>query len=55
MQSLADGEALEVVTLYPAWDPTAVYADGIHVQYHGTLHKYLQDYTVQADWTPEAA
>lgn len=55
VQSLADGEALEVVTLYPAWDPTAVYAAGTRVQYHGTLHKCLQDHTAQADWTPEAA
>lgn len=49
-----DSEALAVQGIYPAWDPTEVYAAGIRVQYHGTLHKCLQDHTAQADWTPDA-
>ena len=54
VQSLPDSEALEVVTLYPAWYHTAVYAAGTRVQYQGTLYKCLQDHTAQADWTPNA-
>lgn len=52
MQSLPDSEALEVVTLYPEWDPTAVYAAGTRVQSQGVLYKCLLDHTAQANWTP---
>ena len=54
-ESYDDATAAEYPELYPAWDPTAVYAVDTRVQYQGTLYKCLQDHTAQADWTPDAA
>ena len=55
VQSLPDGEALEVTTLYPDWATDTDYAAGFKVQHNGTLYKCLQDHAAQADWTPDAA
>lgn len=54
-ESYDDATAAEYPELYPAWDPTAVYAADTRVQYQGVLYKCLQDHTAQADWTPDAA
>lgn len=54
-ESYDDATAAEYPELYPAWDPTAVYAADARVQYQGVLYKCLQDHTAQADWTPDAA
>ena len=54
-ESYEDGVAAEYPELYPAWDPTAVYAADARVQFRGVLYKCLQDHTAQADWAPYAA
>lgn len=55
VQSLTVREALDAVTLFPAWQADTAYTAGQRVQYNGTLYSVLQDHTSQADWTPEAA
>ena len=55
VQSLPDGEALEVATLYPEWEADTDYPAGYKVQRGGALYKCLQAHTAQADWTPDAA
>lgn len=55
VQSLPDGEALEVATLYPEWATDTDYAAGFKVQRGGTLYRCLTAHASQADWTPEAA
>lgn len=55
VQSLPDGEALEVATLYPEWATGTDYAAGFKVQHNGTLYKCLTAHTSQADWTPISA
>lgn len=52
--SLADGDALEAVELFPAWAAGVAYAVGQRIQYNGKLFKCVQAHTSQADWTPEA-
>jgi hypothetical protein len=55
-QSLSDESALEVVSLYPAWDGNGVnYITGLKLRYEDVLYKVLQDHTSQPDWTPVAA
>lgn len=54
-ESYDDATAAEYPELYPAWDPTAVYAADDRVQFRGVLYKCLQDHTAQTDWTPDAA
>lgn len=52
--SLADGDALDAVDLFPAWAEGVAYAVGQRVQYNGKLFKCVQAHTSQADWTPDA-
>ena len=55
VQSLQDGEALEVVTLYPEWAADTAYPAGHKVQHGGKLWSCLQAHTSQAGWEPENA
>ena len=55
VQSLQDGEALEVVTLYPGWAADTAYPAGHKVQRGGKLWRCLQAHTSQAGWEPENA
>ena len=55
VQSLADSEALEVVTLYPEWAAGVDYSTGYKVQRGGALYKCLQAHTSQEGWEPENA
>lgn len=55
VQSLADTDALEAVTLYPHWAAGIEYTAGMRVQYDGVLYTTLIAHTSQADWTPAAA
>lgn len=55
VQSLADSEALEVVTLYPEWAAGVDYSTGYKVQRGGALYKCLQAHTSQVGWEPENA
>ena len=58
---LGDEAALEVASIYEAWQPGKAYAAGEFVKY-GTngvgdpqLYKVVQAHTSQADWTPDWA
>lgn len=55
VQSLPDGEALDVVTLYPAWAADTAYPAGHKVQHGGKLWRCLQAHTSQEGWEPENA
>ena len=55
VQSLPDGEALEVVTLYPDWVAGVDYSTGHKVQRGGKLCRCLQAHTSQDGWEPENA
>lgn len=50
--SLSDAEALEVPTLFPAWEEGTAYAADTRVEYGGTLYRCVQAHTSQANWTP---
>ena len=52
--SLADGDALEAVDLFPAWAVGVAYAVNDRVRYGDKLYKCVQAHTSQADWTPDA-
>lgn len=56
--SLTDDQALEIASVYPAWEPNHAYAVGEIISY-GTnpvgdpqLYKVVQAHTSQADWLP---
>lgn len=58
--SLPDEQALEIASVYPAWEVNRAYAVGDIISY-GTngvgdpqLYKVVQAHTSQADWTPDA-
>ena len=53
--SLSDAEALDAVTLFPAWVSGKSYAADDRVKYDGVLYKCLTAHTSQADWSPTAA
>lgn len=53
--TLSDTEALEAVSLFPAWASGKSYAADDRVKQDGSLYKCLQAHTSQADWTPTAA
>lgn len=55
MQSVNDTNALEAVTMFPAWRSGAAYAAGTRLRYNGVLYRVLQAHTSQASWTPDAA
>lgn len=58
--TLTEEQALEIATVYPAWQTGWVYSVGDVISY-GTnnlgdpqLYKVVQAHTSQADWTPDA-
>ena len=53
VQSLADSDALEAVTLYPEWAAGVDYSTGYKVQHGGKLWRCLQANTAQTGWKPE--
>ena len=55
VQSLSDGEALESVTLHPAWAIGKDYPAGHKVQRNGRLWRCIQTHTSQEGWEPENA
>lgn len=55
MQSVDDTQALEAVSLFPAWQAGIAYTAGTRVRYGGVLYRVLTAHTAQADWTPDAA
>lgn len=52
--SLDDGDALEAVELFPAWQTETAYALDVRIRYGGKLYKCVQAHTSQSDWTPDA-
>lgn len=58
--SLSDESAMEVATIYDAWEPGKTYAAGTFLRYKENsvgdpqLYKVAQAHTSQADWTPDA-
>ena len=52
--SLADGDALEVTELFPAWAAETEYIIGQRVRCENKLYKCVQAHTSQPDWTPDA-
>lgn len=59
--SLDDDRAMEVATVFDAWQPGKAYAVGEFVTYGENsvgdpqLYKVVQAHTSQADWTPDVA
>ena len=51
--SLPDGDALEAVELFPAWQTDTAYSLSIRVRYADKLYRCEQAHTSQADWTPD--
>lgn len=60
-QTLTDEQALEVATIYPAWEASRSYAVGDIVSYGETaagdpqLYKVVQAHTSAAEWLPDTA
>lgn len=54
-QSLPDGEALEVATLYPEWEEGQDYTEGYKVRRGGKLWRCLQAHASQVGWEPSTA
>ena len=54
-QSLDDADALEIKSIYPAWDANGIYSIGDKVLYEEVLYRCLQDHTAQATWNPVEA
>lgn len=57
--TLPEEQALEIATVYPAWEPNKAYAVGDIISY-GTnsvgdpqLYKVVQAHTSQTEWTPD--
>ena len=57
--TLTEEQALEVATVYPAWETEHAYAVGDIIQYGENsvgdpqLYKVVQAHTSQEDWTPD--
>ena len=57
--TLTEEQALEIATVYPAWETGRAYAVGDIIQYGENsvgdpqLYKVVQAHTSQADWTPD--
>ena len=51
--SLADGDALKAVELFPAWKDATAYALNDRIRYGDKLYKCVQAHTSQSDWTPD--
>ncbi len=54
-QHLDDTEALEVKGIYPEWNASGVYAEGVKVIYEDVLYKCIQAHTAQDAWDPADA
>ena len=52
-ESLRDGDALDAVELFEAWQPGKEYQAKKRLRYDGLLYKVVQAHTSQADWTPD--
>lgn len=58
-QSLSAEEAMEIATVYDAWQPDTYYAAGVYLTYgvnavgDPQLYKVVQAHTSQADWKPD--
>ena len=52
--SLADGDAVEAVELFPVWAVGVAYAVDERIRYGEKLYRVVQAHTSQADWTPDA-
>ena len=58
--TLTETQALEVASVYPAWEAGRVYETGDLLQYgvnsvgDPQLYKVVQAHTSQEDWTPDA-
>lgn len=48
-----DADALEMVELFPHWEPDRGVIVGERLQYEGILYKCVQEHITQADWTPD--
>lgn len=56
VQSLQEADAVEAVTLYPAWDGNGVqYTAGTRLRHDGELYTVLQNHTSQPGWSPKQA
>lgn len=53
VKSLSDMDALECVTLFPAWEADKAYEIDDRLKYNSTLYKVVQAHTSQQDWTPD--
>ncbi len=53
--ALSDEDALQAVSLFPAWAADKDYAVEDRVKYGGTLYKCLTAHTAQASWTPDVS
>ena len=54
-QSLNDVDALDGVTLSPAWATGVTYPAGERVRHEGVLYRCLQAHTSQTGWEPDKA
>ena len=52
--SLDDADALEAVSLYPAWASGTAYEVGQRIRRGGTLYRCVQAHTAQDGWEPGA-
>lgn len=50
--SLDDGDALDGIELFPAWDCETEYTQGVRVRYDGKLYRCEQAHTSQVGWEP---
>lgn len=59
-RTLPEEKALEIATVYPAWEAEKPYAEGDIFSYglnsvgDPQLYKVVQAHTSQADWTPDS-
>ena len=57
--SLSDEQAMEIATVYDAWEVGKTYKAGTYLTFETNnvgdpqLYKVVQDHTSQADWTPD--
>jgi len=49
----SDEQALENISLYPAWIPGIPVVKDERYRHGGKLYKCVQSHTTQADWTPD--
>ena len=52
VQSLPESAALEVIGLYPAWQPGQAYEAGTRLRCGGMLYHVVQTHTSQETWIP---